>query len=89
MLRHLSQLIRDAHRRWPVQACAVDVEWRPVHRLVTRAAGRRSVPAAVTETRLTTDQDLVGAEGMPVGAASRWVGDPLPRRGLHQLAEHV
>jgi len=34
-------------------------------------------------------QDSVGAEGVPVRAAARWVSDPLPGRGLYQLPEHV
>ena len=34
------------------------------------------------------DEDLAGAEGVPVRASRRRVGDPLPRSGLHQLAQH-
>jgi hypothetical protein len=36
-----------------------------------------------------TDEDLAGAERVPVRATGRWVGDPLPGRGLHQFPEHV
>jgi hypothetical protein len=31
-------------------------------------------------------RDLAGAEGVPVGAARRRVGDPLTGRGLYQFA---
>jgi hypothetical protein len=31
---------------------------------------------------------VVWAEGMSVGAARRRVNDPLPGRGLYQLAQH-
>ena len=34
------------------------------------------------------DEDFAGAEGVPVRASRRWVGDPLPGRGLYQLAQH-
>jgi hypothetical protein len=33
-------------------------------------------------------ENLVGAEGMPVGAAGGRSGNPLPPRGLHEVAEH-
>jgi hypothetical protein len=37
------------------------------------------VPAAtVSEADDVSDEDLVRAEGVPVGAACWWVGDPLP-----------
>ena len=46
------------------------------------------MPAAVPEAGLVADQDLVGAERVPV-RASRWrVGDPIPGGRLHQLAQH-
>ena len=35
-----------------------------------------------------TDEDFAGAEWVPVWAAGRRVGDPLPGRGLYQLAQH-
>ena len=35
-----------------------------------------------------THQDLVGAEAVAIGATRRRVDDPLPGRGLHQLAQH-
>jgi hypothetical protein len=34
-------------------------------------------------------EHFAGAEGVSVGAADRRVGDPLPGRGLYQLAQHV
>jgi hypothetical protein len=40
------------------------------------------------EARLVTDEDLIRAEVVAVRAAGRRVGDPLPGRGLHQLAQH-
>ena len=79
---------RDPHSRRPVERRAVRVEWWPVHRCLAPVAPARSVPAAMPETGLMAYQDLVGAEIAPVGAVCRWVGDPLPGRGLHQLAQH-
>jgi hypothetical protein len=76
------------HYRWPVEARAVCVERWAVHRLIACATGPRGVPAAVPEARLMADEDVAGTERVPVGAACRWVGDPLPGRGLHQLAQH-
>ena len=35
-----------------------------------------------------TDDDRAGAELVAVRATRRRVGDPLPGRGLHQLAQH-
>ena len=60
----------------------------PVLGVVARAAGPGGVSAAVPEAGFVADEDLVGAEAVPVRAPSRWVGDPLPARGLHQLAQH-
>ena len=45
--------------------------------------------AAVTEARDMSDEHLAGAELVAVRASRRWVGDPFPGRGLHQLAQHV
>ena len=42
--------------------------------------------AAVPEASLMAYEDFAGAERVPVGATGRWVGDPLPSRGLYQLA---
>ena len=56
---------------------------------IAGAAGPCGVSAAVTEAGLMTYQHFTGAEGVPVRAARRWVGDPLPGRGLHQLAQHI
>ena len=79
---------RDSNSGWPVEACAVRVERRPVHRLVACAAGPGGVSAAVAEAGLVPDQHLVGSEDVPVGASARRVGDPLPTGGLYQLAQH-
>jgi hypothetical protein len=46
------------------------------------------VTAAVAEAGLMADEDLPGAELVAVGAAGRRMGDPLPGRGLYQLAQH-
>ena len=35
------------------------------------------------------NEDLIRPKGVPVGASCRWVGDPLPGRGLYQLAQHA
>ena len=74
--------------RRPVERRAVCVERRPVHRLIACAARPCCVPAAVTEAGLMTDEHLAGAEGVPVRAVRRWVGDPLPGRRLYQLTRH-
>ena len=37
----------------------------------------------MSEAGLVPYEDLVRAEGVPVGAAGRRVGDPLPGRGLY------
>jgi hypothetical protein len=66
----------------------VRVDRWPVLGVVARAAGPGGVSAAVPEAGFVADEDLVGAEAVPVRAPSRWVGDPLPARGLHQLAQH-
>jgi hypothetical protein len=42
----------------------------------------------VPKTGLMRDKDFAGAELVPVGASRRRVGDPLPGRRLHQLAQH-
>jgi len=34
-----------------------------------------------------TYQELVGTERVPIRAAGRWVGDPLPGRGQYEFAE--
>jgi hypothetical protein len=60
----------------------VGVEWRPVHRLIARAACPGGMSAAVAGACLVADEDAAGAELVPVRAAGRWVGDPRPGRGL-------
>jgi hypothetical protein len=66
----------------------VRIHRRPVHRLITRAARPHRVPTAVPKTGLMPDKDFASAELVPVGASRRRVGDPLPGRGLHHLAQH-
>jgi len=66
----------------------VGVERWTVHRLVTGAARPRGVAAAVPEARLMTNQDLVRAEGVAVGAVGGRLRHPLPAAGLHEVADH-
>ena len=61
----------------------MSIERWSVHRLIAGAAVPGGVPAAVAEARHMADEDLVRAEGVAVGASRRWVGDPLPARGLN------
>ena len=56
--------------------------------VVSHARQLQVVCPAVPEAGLMTRQDLVGAEGVAVGAVRGWVIDPLPGRGLHELAQH-
>jgi hypothetical protein len=65
----------------------VGVEWRPEHRLIACAARPGGVAAAVTEAGLMADQDLARAKGVSVRAVRRRVSDPLPRSGLHEVAQ--
>jgi hypothetical protein len=52
----------------------VRVEGRPVHRRVAGSAVAGGVfSAAVAEAGGVADEDLVGAEGVAVGASRRWV----------------
>ena len=44
--------------------------------------------AAVAEADDVADEDLIGAEAVPVRASRMWSGDPLPGRGLHELDQH-
>jgi hypothetical protein len=53
---------------------------------VARAAGPGGVSAAVAEAGSMTHQHLSGAECVPAAASGWRVRDPLPGRGLHQLA---
>ncbi len=64
------------------------VERCPEHRRTAFPAGAGGVSTAVPEARLVTDEDLVGADGVPVRAPRRRVGDPFPGRGLYQVPEH-
>ena len=62
----------------------MSVKRRPVHHGVAGSAVPGGVSAAaVTEARDMTDEDLVRAERAAVRASRRWVGDPLPARGLN------
>jgi len=45
------------------------------------------VPAAVGPACLVADQDLVRAERVAVGASRGTMRDPLPGRGLHEVAD--
>ena len=40
------------------------------------------------EAGLMSDEDLARAEPVPVRASRRGMGDPLPVRGLYELAQH-
>ena len=44
--------------------------------------------AAVAEAGDVSDEDLVGAEAVPIRASRRRARDPPPGRGLYQLAQH-
>jgi hypothetical protein len=62
------ELIRTA--AGPLEGCAVCVQRWPVHRFAAGAAVPGGVPAAaMPEARDVADEDLVGAETVPVGAA--------------------
>jgi hypothetical protein len=74
---------RDPYSRRPVECLAVRAEGRTVHRLVACAAGPGGVSAAVAEAGLMPYEYFAGAEGVPVRASRRRVGDPLPGRGLY------
>ena len=78
----------DAHGRWSLERRAVSVQRRARHRLIASEARPRCVPAAVPETGLMADENFAGTEAASVGAVARRVGDTLPGRGLHQLAQH-
>src|SRR6478752_7105505 len=70
--------VGNPYSRRAFQRGAVGVQRRPVHHGVTDAARPGGVSAAFAQAGLMADQDLVRAEGVPVGAARWWVGDPLP-----------
>ena len=74
------------HYRGAVKGVAVGVERWPVDGLIACAARPCGVPA-VPEAGLVADQHFAGSEFVAGGAARRRVGDPLPGRGLHQLAQ--
>jgi hypothetical protein len=85
----LSPLIRDPHCRWPIKRTAVGIHRRPENHGIAAGTGPRNVAtAAVTKADHVPDKDLIRAEAVPVGAAGRWMRDPLPGRGLNQLAQH-
>ena len=60
----------------------------PVHHGVAAGTGPRNVAIAVTKAYHVPDKDLMRAEAVPVGAAGRWMRDPLPGRGLYELTQH-
>ena len=79
----VGQRFRDPHRRRPFQCRAMRVQRRPVQDSITCSTMPAGVPAtAVSDTGDMTNEDLVGAERVLVGAASRRVDDPSPGRGL-------
>ena len=43
---------------------------------------------AVTEAGDMANENLAGAESVPVRASRRWVGHPLPAAVLHEIAQH-
>jgi hypothetical protein len=43
---------------------------------------------AVSKADAMSDEYLIRAEAVPVGASRRRVGDPLAIRRLHQVAQH-
>ena len=63
------------------------VERWPEHRLIAYPARPCRVPAAVAETGLVPDEDLIRTEGV-TGQRVGGLGDPLPGRRLHQVARH-
>ena len=69
----------------------MSVEWRPVHHSVAGSAVLGGVSAAaVTETRDVADEDLVGAEAVPVGAAAGRFRHPPAANGAYKLPlEHL
>ena len=73
----------------PPEARAVDVERRPVHRLVADSTRPRGVPAAVTEASLMTDEHRPGAEVVAAWATHGWSGDPMPAAIPNQIADRV
>jgi hypothetical protein len=81
--------IRDPHRRRPFQRRAVCVQRWPVHHGVAGSAMPTGVStAAVSEAGDVADEDLIRSELVPVRAACRRMGDPIPGRRLYQLAQH-
>ena len=78
---------RDPHGRWSLERRAVSVQRRTVDSLIAYPACPGCVPAAVAQACLVADQDLVRAERVAVGASRGTMRDPLPGRGLHEVAD--
>ncbi len=58
--------------------------WWPVHHGIAGSAVPAGVStAAVTQADDVPDENLIRAEGVPVGTAGRRSGDPLTVRGLY------
>ena len=72
---------RDPQGRRPIEACAVCVERRPVHRLVAGAARSGGVSAAMAEAGLMTHQHLTGTEVVPAWAVLWCPHHPCPCSG--------
>jgi hypothetical protein len=68
----------------------VRVDRRPVGDGIAGSAVPAGVStSAVSEAGDVSDEDLIRAEGVAVRASRRWSGDPLPVRGLSQIAQYA
>ena len=74
--------------RWGIESVVVGVHGWSVHHGVAAGTGPKNVAIAVTKAYHAPDKDLMRAEAVPVGAAGRWMRDPLPGRGLYELTQH-
>jgi hypothetical protein len=67
----------------------VSVEGRPVeHGIACSAVPARVTASGVTEAGDMANEDLIRAERVAVGASRGRMRDPLPGRGLHEVADH-
>ena len=88
MFRRQSRAVEIRTARGPVErrrsACSIG---GPYTVGIAGAARPGGVPAAVAEAGLVTDEDLAWRRAAcPFGHRVGRVGDPLPGRGLYQLA---
>jgi hypothetical protein len=88
-LAHASGRLVDMAGHWrPFQRHAVLRERRPLDDGVAGCTPPTGVPtSAMPKADDVSNEDLIRPEPTAVGAARRPVGDPLPARGLHQLAK--